>query len=283
MKILLSRFKGYFDIREHKAVIGDILTVLSFGLIATTTALNIAPDQGFMLVPAMVAVFFVVVWLPIRLLYFIFYLLVGPDRLEMFSTHLLVGKEKTEGAVPEKEAASKLASSEYIPAGFGVRFVARVIDSVLVGAIYVVILFVILIFVKIPKLSYSSVMAIKEILFIFYSILFLALDSTMPGKAFLGMKVTDYEGEPLTFNTAVIRSFASLLSGLILGLGYLMILSDEEKHRALHDRIARTLVVRSSDAPKKRVVVLGIVAIILTFISFIQLISAYHIKFPKIF
>jgi uncharacterized RDD family membrane protein YckC len=51
------------------------------------------------------------------------------------------------------------------------------------------------------------------------------------------------DGEPITYWRAFGRYFGKLLSGIILGIGYLMAAFDEEK-RALHDRICHTRVVK---------------------------------------
>jgi uncharacterized RDD family membrane protein YckC len=41
------------------------------------------------------------------------------------------------------------------------------------------------------------------------------------------------------------RHFAEMLSGILLGIGYLMIAFDDEK-RALHDRICDTRVIKKA-------------------------------------
>lgn len=62
------------------------------------------------------------------------------------------------------------------------------------------------------------------------------------GKLAVRLKVTDLEGERITFARAAGRYFAKWISVLALGLGYLMVALDEEK-QGLHDRIAGTLVL----------------------------------------
>lgn len=63
------------------------------------------------------------------------------------------------------------------------------------------------------------------------------------GKMALGLKVTDLKGEPITFGRATGRYFGKLISGLFLGIGFLMA-GWTEKKQALHDIMAGTLVVR---------------------------------------
>jgi len=70
------------------------------------------------------------------------------------------------------------------------------------------------------------------------------------GKRALGLKVTDMQGEPISFGRATGRYFGKYLSALILGIGFLMI-GWTAKKQALHDIMAGTLVVKKqiSDEP----------------------------------
>ena len=64
------------------------------------------------------------------------------------------------------------------------------------------------------------------------------------GKAVMSLRVTDLEGRRLSFGHASGRFFAKIISGLIpLGIGYIMA-GFTEKKQALHDMIAGTLVFR---------------------------------------
>src|SRR5437016_1950709 len=63
------------------------------------------------------------------------------------------------------------------------------------------------------------------------------------GKQAIGIIVTDVNGAPLDVQKAVIRSVGKLVSGLILCLGYI-IAAFTERHQALHDFIAGTVVVK---------------------------------------
>jgi uncharacterized RDD family membrane protein YckC len=63
------------------------------------------------------------------------------------------------------------------------------------------------------------------------------------GQRAVGVRVTDLDGNRISFARASGREFASILSGLIFGIGYLMIIWTERK-QALHDMLANTLVVR---------------------------------------
>lgn len=63
-----------------------------------------------------------------------------------------------------------------------------------------------------------------------------------PGKRLLGMKVTDMDGEQISFGTATGRFLGKIISGAILLIGYLMAAFTAKK-QALHDLIAGTVVV----------------------------------------
>jgi uncharacterized RDD family membrane protein YckC len=63
------------------------------------------------------------------------------------------------------------------------------------------------------------------------------------GKKILGLKVTDLAGNRITFGRASGRFFAKILSGMILGIGFLMAGFTERK-QALHDILAGCLVLR---------------------------------------
>lgn len=73
-----------------------------------------------------------------------------------------------------------------------------------------------------------------------------ALKAT-PGKAMMGMMVLSESGERLTLKQSYIRYFCSILSGIVLGIGYLMNLFTA-KRQTLHDMIAESVVIKQ-DAP----------------------------------
>ena len=69
-----------------------------------------------------------------------------------------------------------------------------------------------------------------------------SLQATL-GKMIFGMKVTDLNGNRISFARATGRHFAKYLSSLILFVGYIMAGFTQRK-QALHDMIAGTLVIR---------------------------------------
>jgi uncharacterized RDD family membrane protein YckC len=69
-----------------------------------------------------------------------------------------------------------------------------------------------------------------------------SLQATL-GKLALGIRVTDLNGQRIGWGRANGRFFGKFLSGIILGIGYLMVAWTARK-QALHDMVAATLVVR---------------------------------------
>jgi uncharacterized RDD family membrane protein YckC len=64
------------------------------------------------------------------------------------------------------------------------------------------------------------------------------------GKSVMSLRVTNYEGQRISFGHATGRFFSKIVSGLIpFAIGYIMA-GFTEKKQALHDLIAGTLVLR---------------------------------------
>jgi uncharacterized RDD family membrane protein YckC len=63
------------------------------------------------------------------------------------------------------------------------------------------------------------------------------------GKKALGLEVTDLAGRRISFGRATGRFFAKIISGMILMIGFIMA-GFTEKKQALHDILAGTLVIR---------------------------------------
>jgi predicted Zn finger-like uncharacterized protein len=77
-----------------------------------------------------------------------------------------------------------------------------------------------------------------------YYIFFTGYCGQTPGKMVLRIKVVRQDGSPIGYGRAAFREVpAKFLSGIIFGIGYLMVLFDEQK-RALHDRMSDTYVIK---------------------------------------
>jgi uncharacterized RDD family membrane protein YckC len=77
----------------------------------------------------------------------------------------------------------------------------------------------------------------------YYALLQSSSRQATPGQMALGLRVTDLEGRRISFARASGRHFATVLTGLTFGIGYVMVLFTARK-QTLHDLVAGTLVVR---------------------------------------
>lgn len=85
---------------------------------------------------------------------------------------------------------------------------------------------------------------LKElIIIIYYALMESSKYQATLGKIVMGIKVVNNNGQRLDFAKAALRNISKILSGLILGLGYVMIIFDDRK-QGLHDKLAGTLVVK---------------------------------------
>jgi uncharacterized RDD family membrane protein YckC len=154
-------------------------------------------------------------------------------------------------------------------AGFWRRFAAHLLDNLIVSVPFVAIWFVIVIsfvgfgvFTQFSQQNGSvaaapSVAFVVTVLIAYFSLIlgrFLAVwlyhavmesgqhQSTW-GKRVLGLKVTSYTGQRISFGHASGRYFSTLITNMTMGIGYLMVVFTDRK-QALHDMIAGTLVVK---------------------------------------
>jgi uncharacterized RDD family membrane protein YckC len=65
------------------------------------------------------------------------------------------------------------------------------------------------------------------------------------GKRMLGLRVTDMNGNRISFAKATGRHFGKILSALILFIGFIMIAFSDQK-QGLHDTMAGTLVLKGA-------------------------------------
>jgi uncharacterized RDD family membrane protein YckC len=103
--------------------------------------------------------------------------------------------------------------------------------------------------------SLSEYQVLSLIAAVIWEFIYFAYQWTLSGKtigmAVLGIRVVRTDGSPLGPRQAVLRTLALPLSFLLLGLGFVGILTNRDRH-ALHDRIAGTAVVYSWDARAAR-------------------------------
>lgn len=79
------------------------------------------------------------------------------------------------------------------------------------------------------------------------------------GKKILGLRVTDTDGQRISFWRSLWRNFAKFFSAITLGIGYLMCLWTRRK-QCLHDIMAKCLVLDTTPNEKKGCVIATIAA-----------------------
>ncbi|HEY9650373.1 MAG TPA: RDD family protein [Coleofasciculaceae cyanobacterium] len=145
-----------------------------------------------------------------------------------------------------------MQAREAVYAGFGKRFLAALLDGLILSIINWIVGFVIgLILSPIVGRSEGGAAASAGLLgglvgvlisWLYYAVQESSAKQATIGKQALGIVVTDLDNNRISFVQATIRYFSKILSTLILMIGYLMVLFTEKK-QALHDIIAGTLVV----------------------------------------
>ena len=173
----------------------------------------------------------------------------------------------TAGAVsPHAGVGAIVYASNVAYAGFWLRFVAHLIDGVIISIGMLVLLVPIFFLMggaamveSLPRHGGEPNPAlVGGFLFLIFSLAGVALigqwlyyaylesgeKQATWGKQALSIYVTDLAGNRITFGRASGRFFAKIVSGLIpLGIGYIMAGFTERK-QALHDMIASCLVLR---------------------------------------
>jgi len=153
-------------------------------------------------------------------------------------------------ARPGEPAAAGSAAGTLPYAGFWIRVVAKLVDSAILWAAGLALNFAVapLLYGQGPDTPSPFLDDRPPLLLLQFAVAaayytaFVGRYGATPGKMAAGLKIVTPAGGAVTYGTALCRYFAEILSGVILGIGYLMVAFDIEK-RALHDRICRTRVV----------------------------------------
>jgi uncharacterized RDD family membrane protein YckC len=156
----------------------------------------------------------------------------------------------TGSATPPTEPPPESPHEGVVYATFGDRFIAFLIDAVLLACVWYAL--------SIPLFSMlgiddatppRQVRLTRTLSVIALGVLYhTTLDSSRwqgtVGKQALGIKLVDLAGQRITWPRAMGRSFASVLSMVVIYMGYLAASSDRQV-RTWHDRLAKTLVIKA--------------------------------------
>ncbi len=137
-------------------------------------------------------------------------------------------------------------------AGFWLRFAAYLIDSILLGLIFFPLGLGLGLIMgatgnnQNPELMLGLNgglnMVSLVVTWLYSSLLESSSWQGTVGKKLIGLRVTDLDGRRISFGRATGRHFGKILSGLICLVGFIMA-AFTEKHQALHDQLAGTLVL----------------------------------------
>jgi uncharacterized RDD family membrane protein YckC len=139
-------------------------------------------------------------------------------------------------------AAAASAAVTGAKAGFWIRVVAFIIDSIIVGVINAIIAAVL-------NSSTTGRTGIQTLLGIIYFTYFWSANSPWPGQTvgdkLLSLRVVRTDGSDLTIVQALIRYVGLFISFLAIFIGVIWVAFDPNK-QGWHDKIAGTYVVKTS-------------------------------------
>ena len=170
-----------------------------------------------------------------------------PDQVIRYGATQVCGGCKPQFLQKLREGANDTGALDY--AGFGKRFGAKILDTILLYIVTIGLNLAVGLGVAGPAPGQQQdislaliMMGVNLLISLGYPIVFLGKWGQTLGKMAVGVKVVSPTGEPIGFGKATGRVLAEILTGFTLGIGYLMVLWDSER-RALHDRLAGTRVI----------------------------------------
>jgi uncharacterized RDD family membrane protein YckC len=146
----------------------------------------------------------------------------------------------------DEKPKNDAVAQEYVPASFGNRFIAYLLDGFILGILTGF-------FVGLTGRGESFALS-TLIAFLYYWYFWSQRDGQSPGKSVVNIKVIKTTGAPLTASDVILRLIGYWVSGICFGLGFLWA-SWDSKSQAWHDKIAGTYVVEAAPEKKKKYVV----------------------------
>lgn len=157
---------------------------------------------------------------------------------------------------PAYESLPPYPDAESLPkGGFWIRFAAVFVDGIILLIVQGIFGFFVGMGVGMGSIMrggipdegqmLSGIIAFFVTIFIgmAYHIFFVGWRGQTPGKMALKLKIIQTNGEEMTYGKAFLRWVGYSISGLTLGIGYLMVAFTKQK-QGLHDKIAGTYVIR---------------------------------------
>lgn len=136
-------------------------------------------------------------------------------------------------------------------AGFWIRVVASLLDSFLLATVQFALSLLISLIIGMLGIAMEGEPAVNMVIWLFgaslsigYAVFFTGYCGQTPGKMALRIKVIRTDGSQLSYGRAALREvLGKFVSGILLGIGYLMVIFDSQK-QGLHDKIADTYVIK---------------------------------------
>lgn len=185
-------------------------------------------------------------------------------------------------------AGEVVLGGEVVYAGFWKRYAAYVIDGLIVGVIGAIVgglvggvLGGLLAAGRAGAGAAVAVQAVVQLLSLglgaaYYAGFHASSAQATPGKQLIGIKVVRSDGEPISLARGIGRYFATILSTLILGIGWIMAGFTERK-QALHDMVCDTVVVDRwafTARPERQRHELGTLTVVIIVLSLLLIVGA---------
>jgi uncharacterized RDD family membrane protein YckC len=140
-------------------------------------------------------------------------------------------------------------STTYELASIGNRFVAAIIDDLILLVISFITAALLL-----PFLTDITSLLVGIVLNAgYYTYFWTQRDGQTPGKRVMNIRVIKTDGTPITVSDALLRVFGYYVGRITLGLGYIWAAFDAN-NQAWHDKMANTFVVAVHvDSVKKKI------------------------------
>jgi uncharacterized RDD family membrane protein YckC len=146
--------------------------------------------------------------------------------------------------------------------GFWIRFLAYIVDSLIVFIAF----FAIVMLVTVMGLELAGTQLILFVMgVLYYALMQSSKRQATFGKALLGLKVGGPDGERIGLGRALAREVAKILSTLTLLIGFIIAAFTKRK-QALHDLIATTVVVRAEPGHVVAGLAIAVLALVAPFI-----------------
>ncbi len=132
-------------------------------------------------------------------------------------------------------------------ASFDQRLMAWAIDVFLIALVYAILVFLSFMFVHEQAVRVVLLIGIAVMVPLTKLIYNIIADPSQTqgtiGKKLMDIKVTDLNGERISFETSLARNFAKIVSTITVGFGYIYSFFNK-KQQCLHDVMAGTLVIK---------------------------------------